>query len=95
MLYLNVLFATFESIGVLVYRNELNLTLVQDFFSRPITLCWKKCERYFEELREETNQETIGEWVQWLAKRVSKLQTQKTVLPPAHIAYKDWKPPSK
>ena len=93
MIYLNVLFATFESVGVLVYRNELNLALVHDFFSGPITLCWKKCGKYFEELREETNQETIGEWVQWLAERVSELQTQKTALPPAHIAYKDWKPP--
>ena len=91
MRYLYVLFATFESIGVLVYRNELNLTLVQDFFSGPITLCWRKCGRYFEELRKETNQETIGEWVQWLAERLSDLEMHRTSLP-AHIAYKDWTP---
>ena len=93
MLYFNALFATFESIGVLVYHNELDITLVHDFFSGPIKLCWRKCGRYFEEIRKETNQESIGEWFQWLAERILELDKQSTTLP-AHIAYKDWKPPS-
>ncbi len=93
MRYLSVLFATFESIGVLVYRKELNLTLVHDFFSGTIKLCWQKCGRYFEDIRKETNQETYCEWVQWLADRLSELEIKRSPLP-AHIAYRDWKPPS-
>ena len=94
MQFLYVLFAAFESIGILVYRNEMNLALVHDFFSGPVKLCWRKCGTYFKELRQETNQETIGEWVQWLADRLSDLERQ-GVLPPAHIAFKDWTPSNK
>lgn len=93
MKYLYVLFATFESIGVLVYRNELNLTLVHEFFSGPVILCWRKCRSYFEELREETGQETIGEWIQWLAERIKDVENHSKTLP-AHIAYSNWTPPS-
>ena len=42
---------TLESLGVLVYRGELSLGLVDDFFSDAIVLCWRKCRRYIEELR--------------------------------------------
>lgn len=94
MRYLNVLFATFESIGVLVYRNELSITLVHDFFSGPVIMCWQKCGQYFKEIRNETNQDTIGEWVQWLAEHILELDRQRTTLP-AYTAYKDWKPPKK
>ena len=94
ILYLNVLFATFESIGVLVYRNDLNLTLVHDFFSGPVILFWQKCGQYFEELRNETNQDTIGEWAQWLAERILDFDMKRTTLP-AYTAYKDWTPPKK
>jgi len=92
MRYFNVLFATFESIGILVHRNDLDLDLVHGFFSGPITLCWRKCGSYFEELRIDTNQESIGEWIQWLAERLSDLELKSKKLP-AYVAYKDWEPP--
>ena len=46
-----------------------------------------------EELREETDQQTIGEWIQWLAERIRDLVKNNKALP-AHIAYSNWTPPS-
>jgi hypothetical protein len=80
---------TWESIGVLVFRGEISLGLVDDFFSGPITLSWNRLKNYFFTEREEQNRQTIGEWFQWLAER---LQAVESVTPPvpAHIAHRDW-----
>lgn len=42
---------TWESIGVLLFRRELTLDLVDDFFSGPILLSWQKLRVYAEEWR--------------------------------------------
>jgi hypothetical protein len=39
---------TWETIGVLVFQKELTLDLVDDLFSGPINISWRKLERYFE-----------------------------------------------
>src|SRR5438093_13018246 len=52
---------TWESIGLLLFRRELSLDLVDDFFSGPILLSWKKLRVYAEEWRRELNRET---WTQ-------------------------------
>ena len=49
---------TWESIGLLLFRRELTLNLVDDFFSGPILLSWKKLRVYAEEWRRELNRET-------------------------------------
>ncbi|NNM06110.1 MAG: hypothetical protein HKO65_13560 [Gemmatimonadetes bacterium] len=80
---------TWESLGVLVFRRELDLGLVDDFFSGPITISWNKLEPYFLGERKEQNRETIGEWFEWLA---GQMRRRESTLPPipAHIAHKDW-----
>ena len=84
-----VMFGTFESIGYLVYRRDISLELVDNFFGGAIVLFWKKYANYFIELRTISKRDNYGEWVQWLSdqlkKRGSKLQTK-----PAHIEYKNW-----
>src|SRR5438445_10040106 len=40
---------TWESLGVLVFRREVALDLVDDFFSGPILLSWQKLKVYSEE----------------------------------------------
>src|SRR3954464_1520302 len=42
---------TWESLGVLVYRREVTMDLVDDFFSGPILLSWRKLHVYAEEWR--------------------------------------------
>jgi len=58
---------TWENNGVLVYRGEVSLGPLDDFFSGPITTTWRKLQNYFIAEREEQGRQTIGEWFRWLA----------------------------
>lgn len=88
---LMIVFTTIESLGALVFRDEVDLQLVDDFFSGPILLCWSKCGKYIQELRDETDRQTIGEWIQWLAERLGERENVAQAIP-AHIEHRNWKP---
>src|SRR5213079_3072691 len=81
---------TWESLGVLVFRREVTLDLVDDFFSGPISISWRKLSRYVFEQRAVLDRETAFEWFQWLAERMIEREKQ-TPPTPAHIAHRDWK----
>ena len=81
---------TWESLGVLVFRREVTLDLVDDFFSGPILLSWQKLKVYSEEWRRTLNRETGSEWFHWLAERM--MDREKLSPPvPAYIAHRDWR----
>jgi hypothetical protein len=82
---------TWESIGILVHRGEISIDLVDDFFSGPILLSWRKLHRYFLEQRSMTGRETWGEWFQWLAERFAEREAT-TAPVPAHLQFRDWRP---
>ena len=82
---------TWESIGVLIQRGEVDIELVDDFFSGPIVVSWRKLENYFVGERAETGRETIGEWFQWLAEQFEKREGSVPPVP-AHVQYRDWTP---
>jgi hypothetical protein len=82
---------TWESIGVLVQRGEVDIELVDDFFSGPIVVSWRKLHRYFEGERAETGRETVGEWFQWLAEQFMKREAAASPVP-AHVQHRDWRP---
>ena len=86
------LMTTWESLGILVYRGEMNLGLVDDFFSGPITVSWRKLKGHVFAEREELGRETIEEWFQWLAEQFAERESTVPTVP-AHIAHKDWRPP--
>lgn len=83
----------FESIGVLVHRGELDIHLVDDFYSGPILLFWRKCGPAMKEIRAANGRETIAEWCEWLADRLAATEAA-TPAVPAFIAHKDWSPKS-
>lgn len=85
-----IMFAKFESLGLLVYRREIKLNLVKDFIGGPILLFWKTLQNFFVETRQSNNKENYGEWVQWLAEQLLKIEEKNSKIP-AHIAYKNWK----
>jgi hypothetical protein len=81
---------TWESLGVLVYRRQVTLDLVDDFFSGPLVISWRKLKVYSEEWRRTLNRETGNEWFHWLAERM--LEREKTSPPiPAYVAHRRWR----
>lgn len=85
------LMTTWESIGAMIYRNELDWELMYDYFAGAIVVTFQKTERVIEDWRNENNRPSYFEWMQWLAERVIDLE-EGTPPVPAHILHKDWTP---
>ena len=86
------LMTTWESLGILVHMGEVDLDLVEDFFSGPILISWRKLQRHVIDERVVTGRDTIEEWFQWLAERLQERETKRPALP-AHIEHHNWVPP--
>lgn len=91
MNYVYSMMISWESLGVLVYRRQIDLQLVDDFVSGSLLLSWRKLERYVREEREARDRDTLLEWFQWLAERMIERET-KTPVVPAYRAHTDWRP---
>ena len=85
------LMTTWESLGVLVHRGEVDIELVDDFFSGPITVSWRKLKNHVFGERAALGRDTVEEWFQWLAERFAERESTADPVP-AHIAHQDWKP---
>ena len=83
------LLTSWEALGILLHRKEITIDLVDDFFSGPIIVSWRKLGRYVEAMRAEAKRDTYFEWVQWLAERMMERES-KTPPVPAHIAHREW-----
>ena len=81
--------STWESIGILVFHDELTMHMVDDAYSDPITLSWQKLALYVTGMREEHQRETLFEWFQWLAERLRDREKGRSPVP-AYIAHKEW-----
>ena len=68
MIYL--VLGSWERLGILVYRNEIPVDLVDDAFSGPIIQSWGKLGKYVQAFRARVNRDTGFEWFQWLAERM-------------------------
>ncbi|MBP8048026.1 MAG: hypothetical protein KAY64_04720 [Anaerolineales bacterium] len=84
-----MLLGTWERLGILVYRREIDITMLEDAYSGPIMLSWGKLETYISEVRASWGRESAFEWFQWLAERVIE-RDKKIQSKPAFIAYKNW-----
>lgn len=91
MTCLLVLFGTFESLGILIFRREVEIQLVEDFFSGVIILTGKKLQTYFKEVRELSNRPTYYEWIQWMYEQVEKRESR-TPVTPSYIEFRNWTP---
>ena len=81
---------TWESLGVLLFRREVTLDLMDDLFSGALLISWRKLHVFVEEDRQTTERATVWEWFQWLAERM--LEREKSSPPvPAHIAHRSWR----
>ena len=82
----------FESLGILLFRREVTIDLVDDFFSGPILLSWQKLKAHSEECRRTLNRETFNEWFHWLAERMMERERLSPPVP-VYIAYRTWREP--
>jgi hypothetical protein len=90
LVYVLVVLGTFESLGILVFRREMEIQLVEDFFSGIIMLSGKKLGKYLVEVRQASNRQTYYEWFQWLYEQFEKRE-MKTPPVPSYVAFADWK----
>ncbi|MFW6192338.1 MAG: DUF4760 domain-containing protein [Gemmatimonadota bacterium] len=80
-IYVQSLLGTWESLGILVFHGEVDLTLVDDFYSGPIVQSWHKLRGLVEDVRRRTDRETRWEWFQWLAERMIELEEDTPPIP--------------
>jgi hypothetical protein len=80
---------TWESLGVLTFRREIDMGTIDDFFSGAITISWRKLHTFVEDDRESLERQTVWEWFEWLADRMREREDRSAPIP-AHIAHRDW-----
>ena len=85
---------TWESIGVLIHRGDMDFHAFYDLFSGVIIKTYASFSFYFEPIRESENDKNM-EWFIWLADRIIEYEKGGSGTPPAHIAFKGWKPPKR
>lgn len=86
-----ILMTTWESLGLLVFRREVDIKLVEDFFSGPIIISWQKLQPLVAEMRQKDQRDTYFEWFQWLAEQLNSAEFEADTTP-AHIKHKLWGP---
>ena len=80
---------TWESLGVMLFRGEVTIDLIDDFFSCPISISWRKLNVFVEEDRRALDRNTVFEWFQWLAERM--IEREKSIpAVPAHMGHREW-----
>jgi hypothetical protein len=80
---------SFETMGLLIYKRIAPMDLVLDLAGGIVSVMRKKLHQWMEDLREEQEQPSWGEWFEWLGDQA--LQT-KSKSSPAYIEHKNWKP---
>jgi len=78
--------ATWETIGVLLFHRELTIDIIDDFFSGPILISWRKLLPYTTDLRQHYKRDTWSEWFQWLAERMMERESKVPPVP-AYVAH--------
>tara|TARA_B100000575_G_scaffold164080_1_gene131114 strand:- start:149 stop:667 length:519 start_codon:yes stop_codon:yes gene_type:complete len=85
------LLTTWESLGAMIFRKELDWDLMYDYFAGAIVVTYLKTERVIADWRTSNNRDSFLEWMQWLAERVMEVEDDTPTLP-AHVLHKDWSP---
>ena len=78
---------SFETMGLLVFKKIAPLELVVDLAGGIVSVMCKKLRFLQNELREEQQQPSWGEWFEWLGDQVIKAKSESE---PAHIKHRNW-----
>tara|TARA_B100000287_G_scaffold97696_1_gene89758 strand:- start:83 stop:634 length:552 start_codon:yes stop_codon:yes gene_type:complete len=85
---------TWESLGVLIHRGNMDFHAFYDLFSGVVVKNYEAFSFYLEPIREDPDNKDM-EWFIWLVDRIKEYEKEGSGTPPAHIAFKDWKPPER
>ena len=72
----NAVGSYFEGMGVMVKRNLIDVTVVDDLMSGPLMSIWQKWEPTILEERRRRNMPTIWEWYEYLYEEVRKVSVR-------------------
>jgi len=78
---------SFETMGLLVFKRVATFELVLDLAGGIVATMNRKLRRWQNEMREEQQQPSWGEWFEWLGDQADKRKREST---PAHIQHTDW-----
>jgi hypothetical protein len=82
----------FEGMGVMVYRGDISIEWVDEFFHLAIVSSWDKVKTGVLARRQRANYPGVLEWHQWLAERLKEREASSQNAG-AYDLYRDWKPP--
>jgi hypothetical protein len=80
---------SFETMGLLVFKRVAPIDLVLDLAGGIVSVMCRKLKRWQEDLREEQQQPSWGEWFEWLGDQALDIKSNGE---PAHIKHRNWKP---
>src|SRR5260370_42623052 len=76
--------ATWETIGVLLFHGELTIDIIDDFFSGPILISWRKLLTYTIDIRRQHQSDTWSERFTWLTERMMERESTGPPTPANH-----------
>ena len=81
---------TFEGIGLMVFRGDVSIEVVDQMFRYAVTSAWRKLRPWIIEERDRIGYSNSWEWFQWLAERLEE-RSNGEVPVPAYELYRDWR----
>ena len=82
--------STMENIGVMTYQRIVPFTVVNHLIGANAIILWNKLRLWTHTVREETDNDYMFEWFQWLVDRLENLDDADER--PAYEAFSDWMP---
>ena len=82
--------STMENIGVMTHQRIVPFTVVNHLIGGNAIVLWNKLRLWAYTVREETGNDYMFEWFQWLVDRLENFDD--TVERPAYEAFRDWMP---
>jgi hypothetical protein len=86
-----MLAVTYETIGLLVFRDMASFALVQELSGGLTVVMWRKLEPWVKAVRQEQGHRSFAEWFQWLAEQLGRESAEKEARP-AYERYAGWRP---
>lgn len=80
---------SFETMGLLVNAGIAPMSLVLDLAGGIVSTMSRKLARWQEDLRQEQQQPSWGEWFEWLGDQARAVKHEQE---PAHVRYRDTRP---